>query len=339
MNFSSITLRPKRLFRRLAPCPRLFAGLLPAALLLSACETDIDVPEPEHTPSVALSMTIDNLAAADSVKRQNMVGRIPFVSVSKRLYDLTPLQGSTNATLEVRDAAGTVVERYKPFPSPVNVPPYYGNYNQGRYRPVLFYQFRPGQTYTVRASVPGVEPAESQLTMPSEVPVQATLTQLSTNGGQIKSRVSVSFDDPGTGADYYMVTVRIAGPGGSQGGYLNIERDEQDLPGGSVSPYQLTAASSTWELYPFSDANVNGQRISFSGNITHQNSSGSGRSLYLEVTLCHLTRDQYLFYNSYRKYQDNDGNPFAEPTPLYSNVKSGFGIFGATTDAVTTIRL
>lgn len=339
MNFSSTSLRRKlRPGRLLIQFPRLFA-LLPAALLVTACETDIDVPEPEHTPRVALSMTLDNLPAADSVKRLDMVGRIPFVSVSQRLYDLTPLMGSANATLEVRDAAGTVVERYKAIPRPANTPPYYNYYGQGRYRPVLFYQFQPGQTYTVRASVPGIEPAESQLTMPEVVPVQAGLTELSNDGGQIKSRLTVAFDDPGATTDYYIVTVRIAGPGGSRGGYLNIERNDQDLPGGSVSPYQLTAANSTWELYPFSDANVNGQRISFSGNIIYQSSGNGGRAQYLEVTLSHLTRDQYLFYNSYLQYQDNNGNPFAEPTPLYSNLTPGFGIFGAATDAVATIRL
>lgn len=338
MNFSATILRRKPLSARLQQLPRPAALLLPATLLLSACETDIDVPEPEHTPRIALSMTLDNLTTADSVKRQDMVGRIPFVSVSKRLYDLTPLQGSLNATLEVRDAAGTVVERYRPYATQ-GTPPYYYYYGQGRYRPVLNYQFRPGQTYAVRASAPGVEVAESQLTMPTEVPVQATLTELSNDGGQIKSRLTVGFNDPGAGPDYYVVTVRMAGPGGVRQGYLNIERNDQDIPGGSVAPYQLSAANSSWDLYPFSDANVNGQRISFSGVITYQSNASSGRSQYLEVTLSHLTRDQYLFYQSYLQYIDNDGNPFAEPTPLYGNVTPGFGIFGAATDAVERIPL
>ncbi|GAB3831688.1 DUF4249 domain-containing protein [Hymenobacter jeollabukensis] len=311
------------------------ALLLPA--LLAACDTAIDVPEPEHTPRVAMVLTLDNLAATDSVMRQNYLGRLPFVSVSQRLYDLTPLQGRTDATVEVRDAAGAVVERYRPIAAAPSPYPGGGYYNQGQYRPTLRYQFRPGQTYRVRTTVPGIEPAESQLTLPAPVAVDVTKTPLSSNSGQTRARVTVAFDEPGGSNDYYLVTAQVVDASGQRTGYLNLS-DEDDT-GVAVPTYRLSDPRSSYELYPFSDANVNGQRLSFSANVTFYSGSGQPNppAQYLQVTLTHLTRDLYLFYNSYVQYSNNDGNPFAEPTPLYSNVAPGFGIFGGATD--TWVRL
>lgn len=341
MKSSPKTLRPKPLLSRLA---RPAARLLPAALalpLLSACETAIDVPEPEHTPRVALMLVVDNLPATDSVQRESYLGRMPFVSVSQRLYDLTPLQGSNQATLEVRGADGAVVERYRPV-SQQQSPGYPYNYGSGQYRPTLRYQYQPGQAYSVRVTVPGIEVAESQLTMPTPVPVQATLTPLSsTDIYQSRARLTVSFTDPAAAGDYYLASAQLVDAAGRRASYLNYE-DETSGSGVDVTPaYRLSEGGSWYAMYPFSDATANGQRISFSTNVTYYDNSGQpgGGPLYLQVTLTHLTRDLYLFYNSYTQYNDNDGNPFAEPTPLYSNIRPGFGVFGGSTDASVRLPL
>ncbi|RTQ50765.1 DUF4249 domain-containing protein [Hymenobacter gummosus] len=321
------------------PTPHLpgLSRALPVVLalpLLTACETAVDVPEPEHTPRVALSLTIDNLPWDDSLSRMGLIGRrLTFVGVSQRLYDSRPLQGQgrDDATLEVRDAAGTVVERYRAAPAPP------GGYGYGQYRPTLRYQFRPGQEYQVRAAVPGFEAAESRLTLPVTVPVQATVTPLSPNAnGQDRLRVTVGFDDPGGSADYYVAAARIVDQDGQQAGFLNVEDDGI----GNVAGYRLSDPASSYNLYPFTDTNLNGQRISFTQTLSYSRSGlPTGGALLLEVRLMHLTRDLYLFYNSQRQYQNNNGNPFAEPTPLYSNVSPGFGIFGGVADALVRTPL
>ncbi|MCC3158120.1 DUF4249 domain-containing protein [Hymenobacter sp. 15J16-1T3B] len=315
-------------------------NLLPLALLpalLTACDTAIDVPEPAHTPRVAMVLTLDNLAPADSLMRASYLGRQPFVSLSQRLYLLHPPEGRADATMEVRDAGGAVVERYRQVVMP---PPFPGapDYNQGVYRPTLRYQFRPGQTYTVRTAVPGTEPAESQLTLPVPVPVEVTKTPLSSSGsGQSRARLTVAFDDPAGSNDYYLVTAQVVDASGQRVGYINLSDEEGS--GLTVPAYRLSDPQSAYELYPFSDANVNGQRISFSANVSYGSGSIGGRPAQLQVTLTRLTRDLYLFYNSYVQYSNNDGNPFAEPTPLYSNVTPGFGIFGGAADSWVRLPL
>ena len=60
---------------------------------------------------------------------------------------------------------------------------------------------------------------------------------------------------------------------------------------------------------------------------------------FVEVTVSSITLDAYNFYLSRRRYYDSDGNPFAEPAPLTSNVRPGYGLFGGATDVTYRIRL
>ncbi|WP_345220517.1 DUF4249 domain-containing protein [Hymenobacter koreensis] len=311
-------------------------ALASTSLLLAGCETSIDVPEPEHTPRIATSYVLDAGPANDSLGRQLFSDRQPFVSVSQRLFDSRELKGRNDATIEVRDEAGTVVQRYR------SARPQSGGTfgTDGYYQPRLSYQFQPGSTYQLRVAVPGIEPAESQLTMPTQVPVAtASFTQLSSPdpyGGR-KGRLSVSFDDPAGSTDYYLVYARLLD---AQGRFLTWAFADDEGDGTvSISAFKLSVPGG-YGTYPFSDRGYEGRRLTLTNTVQYYGDGGTGRGpRYIEVVVSHVTRDLYLFYNSRRVYQDNDGNPFSEPTPLHSNIKPGFGIFGGATDAVTRIPL
>lgn len=49
-----------------------------------------------------------------------------------------------------------------------------------------------------------------------------------------------------------------------------------------------------------------------------------------------LQTDQnfYHFHYSFHSFQSSDGNPFAEPTPIFSNIKDGLGCFAGYTERV-----
>lgn len=49
----------------------------------------------------------------------------------------------------------------------------------------------------------------------------------------------------------------------------------------------------------------------------------------LYVRALTLSDELYQFVVDYQKQQQNAGNPFAEPTQVYTNIKNGFGIFAA----------
>ncbi|KAA9332142.1 DUF4249 domain-containing protein [Hymenobacter busanensis] len=328
--------------------PRRALGLLvgtAAAALLSACETDIEVPEPEHEPRVAVAYVLDANPASDKRLRELFDDRVPFVSVSQRLFDSRQLEGSTNATIEVRDGAGAVVERYKPRTGQPGQGGWGGGFNStGRYEPLLGYTFRPGSSYTLRVSALNAPTAESRVTLPATVAIaEASLTPLrSTDPYNQLARLSVSFDDPSGAGNYYLVYALLRDANDNIVGAAFVD-DETD-GAVNVSRFRLSQPGS-YSTEPFSDSGFDGRRLTLTNNVRYYVNNGGtfpggpGATKYLDIVVSHITRDLYLFYNSRRVYQDNDGNPFAEPTPLYSNIEPGFGIFGGATDAVYRITL
>ena len=40
-----------------------------------------------------------------------------------------------------------------------------------------------------------------------------------------------------------------------------------------------------------------------------------------------------------QRYQDSHDNPFAEPAPLASNIRNGYGLFGGATDTKLVIPI
>lgn len=54
-------------------------------------------------------------------------------------------------------------------------------------------------------------------------------------------------------------------------------------------------------------------------------------TVWLDVSLQHITRDYYLYVASLKKYDQADGNPFAEAVSVFTNVDKGLGIFSSYT--------
>lgn len=59
----------------------------------------------------------------------------------------------------------------------------------------------------------------------------------------------------------------------------------------------------------------------------------------IEVILYTITEDRYLYETTLINYQENDGNPFAEPVIIHENVSSGNGIFTMSSGSVFTIEI
>lgn len=61
-------------------------------------------------------------------------------------------------------------------------------------------------------------------------------------------------------------------------------------------------------------------------------------SSFVVVHLYHTEKPYYLYHKSLRDYDDGKG-PFAEPTPVYSNVEGGLGVFTSYTVDSLVVRL
>ncbi len=101
------------------------------------------------------------------------------------------------------------MERYRPV-KPAN--PSYYDPGLGYYRPVLGFRPQAGQAYTLRASLPGLETAESTLTMPAPVSiVSGSFTPGPTSNPANRAyagRLSVVQDDPNAN-NYYLAFARV----------------------------------------------------------------------------------------------------------------------------------
>lgn len=323
-------------------------GLLLSLGVLSGCETVIDLPEPEHTPRIALKYILSNYEPA----RQNddlTNSRQLFVSNSERIFSNKQARGRKDATVVVLDENGTVVERFQPeLPTSP-----YDTFNIGYYQPTLGLKGEPGRTYKLRASLPGFETVESTLSLPA-VPVIESATfiknESKSNAGNVYGQLSLTVaDDPGA-ANYYVAFARAINSQNSQyQAWSQVEVDEEasDLEV-DLGQFQLSTINGfqgySFGLYPYADTNVNGQRFSLTTNVRYYDGyclppNNCQRPDYLEVYVTSMTRETYNFFLARRRYNDSDGNPFAEPAPLPSNIRPGYGLFGGMTDAVYRIKL
>ena len=316
--------------------------ILLAATALAGCETTVNLPEPPHTPRVALRYTLTT-APQDSSFGELYAQRQLYISNSQRVFDTRELLGRTDATVELRNVAGTVVERYRPTLTT----------NTGRtpgfYRPVLGFRPQVGQAYTLRASLPGLETAESTLTMPTPAVVESgTYVDRTASGSNpganvFRGRLNLVIQDNPNAANYYLAFARVLDQQGRPGGWSSVDVDyESQSSSVSIGQFQLSSPQQQYSIYPFADTDVNGQRISLSTDVRFYSNCFQGTCPapgYIEVHVSSITPEAYNFYLSRRRYYDSDGNPFAEPAPLASNVRPGYGLFGGATDVTYRIRI
>ncbi|HEX8327264.1 MAG TPA: DUF4249 domain-containing protein [Hymenobacter sp.] len=317
-----------------------------AATALSSCETDVDLPEPPHTPRVALSFTL-SANPQDSSFSELYYGRQLYISNSQSAFDTKELTGRNDATVDLRDAAGQVVERYRPAS---------GSPQQGRpgepgyYRPVLGFRPQVGQPYTLRATLPGFETAESTLTLPAAPVIEsATYTPRAVanpNSSDYSGRLSLVLRDDPAAANYYLAFARLLDKQGKPGNWspVDVDYNSQSSTVGSIGQFQLSSPQQDYSVFPFADTDANGARIALTSDVRYYSgcfSPGGNcpQPGYMEVYVSSITADAYNFYLSRRRYYDSDGNPFAEPAPLASNVRAGYGLFGGATDATYRILL
>lgn len=205
---------------------------------------------------------------------------------------------------------------------------------------------QPGKTYQLAAAAPGFTTATATTATPAK-PVITRLVftpnaRTTTEGNQLDD-LTVTFNDPGSEKDYYLVRVMIAG--GNNFYYpvyciysndIDIERPPTDDPMSSNSCL-------SGEQVMLRDVNFNGRakqlRISFdAGAADPFIEPGTGRMFRSYVELQHITEDQFKFLKSRDAYDFAADNPFAEPVLVYSNVKNGYGIFAVHSQAVDSIR-
>lgn len=282
-----------------------FAFVLMLLGSLTSCEKEIPFDAEVSEPKLVLN----SLFTSDSVWKVH-------VSQSLSVLDTGQLDRVLDAMVTIDDGVGNQVTLQHQGE---------GIYEAATEMPA------PSQTYTITASAPGYEQVNASDAIPGAVQIVSLDTNLRYNPDSTLSLdIELTFNDPSGERNFYMIemlesytfifgtdTISEEYPG-----YLvctdpNIETDNSFSGGGFENYY---------EYILLKDAAFDGQSYTIKFSIEELYIDPQFENKY---TLS-LVASSEAFFNYRRSYQafiNTQGNPFAQPVQVYSNVEGGHGIF------------
>lgn len=160
-----------------------------------------------------------------------------------------------------------------------------------------------GRTYKLVVTLNNGDVAEAETTVPDKSMqiLSASVQTITTNNNEFQ-RFKISFQDDVGQTNYYRVAMATI---------------QSYVPNDTT--YSETGIRNT-----YTDANKNGQLMEVSFDSYFPSNYGSAAYM---IYLLNTDKDYYLLHNSLRNYQE--GNPFAEPSLVYTNIKGGLGVFAS----------
>lgn len=287
---------------------RIFLLLFPAALLLSSCDNLVngvvrDIDLPPHESQLAASLFLDS--------RDSNISAI--VSSSKGIYDTGQSKSVFNAECVLAVGATTynwsTMDQYE------------------RYTELLPDRFgAPTDSLVFTVNHPDFTSVSATQVFPSAPQVSLELNYGATQlYGEISDELVITLKDiPGVNQHYIVsidVHFRTALSGQDTAEYYNLYW-ETEYPNstrlwGQESALLLSEDGLDRDIKFSAATGVN--PIDFA--MLHE----------YRVKVSALSEEMYLFYKSYSAYENANGNPFAEPVVLYSNMSNNMGCFGVST--------
>ena len=287
---------------------RLFLLLFPAALFLSSCDNLVngvvrDIDLPPHESQLAASLFLDS--------RYSNISAI--VSSSKGIYDTGQSKTIYNAECVLNVGATTynwsTIDQYE------------------RYTELLPDRFgAPTDSLIFTVNHPDFTSVSATQVFPSAPQVSLELNYGATQlNDEISDELIITLKDiPGVNQHYIIsidVHFRTALSGQDTSEYYNLYW-ETEYPNstplwGKESALLLSEDGLDRDIKFSAATGVN--PINFA--MLHE----------YRVKVSALSEEMYTFYKSYTAYENANGNPFAEPVVLYSNMSNNMGCFGVST--------
>lgn len=149
--------------------------------------------------------------------------------------------------------------------------------------------------------------------------------------GYVADLFSIEFDDP-SGENYYSLEANY------NQSYEYVDQNGDTMYQDNTNRVYLFSNDpllfQTSNGLLFSDASFDGKtaQLEALGDIYNKPDS-------ITVILNSISRDAYLYERSLELFRQNDGNPFAEPVTVHSNIEGGYGIFAATRSSSKSIEV
>ena len=301
-----------------------------AVLILFSCELVIDVETPDFDPSIVANSIIQ----PDSSFRVYLSRDYYILDNQIDNYEKQGLTGATIRLFENDQLLGTMNE--------IVIETQWGETFNGYY--VFDYQPKAGQTYRMEVEKSGYETVIAEQQIPQGLPdvtVAITDTTESEWGSELY-KVEMDLKDL-PGDNYYEVQLYIS----TWEPNYDYEKDstwyrqviyelyaypESIL----VSEYQERFLFSD-ELFKDTDYTITFEIENYFNYYYDDGISEPPGDSYIFYQVRNCTEAYYNYYNSAALYSWNDGNPFAEPVHVYTNIENGFGIFGSFTSRTDTL--
>ena len=288
---------------------RIFLLLFPAALLLSSCDNLVngvvrDIDLPPHESQLAASLFLDS--------RDSNISAI--VSSSKGIYDTGQSKSVFNAECVLNVGATTynwsTMDQYE------------------RYTELLPDRFgAPTDSLVFTVNHPDFTSVSATQVFPSAPQVSLELNYGATQlYGDISDELVITLKDiPGVN-QHYIVSIDVHLQNGTFTGqdtseyynlYWETEYPNSTRLWGKESALLLSEDGLDRDIKFSAATGVN--PINFA--MLHE----------YRVKVSALSEEMYTFYKSYTAYENANGNPFAEPVVLYSNMSNNMGCFGVST--------
>ncbi|MGB3849957.1 MAG: DUF4249 domain-containing protein [Tunicatimonas sp.] len=312
------------------------------ALAFSACEmvVDVDVPNPPSRLVANAFLQADSIVVVELTQSQSILTNAELKSVSGAVVTLLE-ETQLVATLEESETSG-----------------------------IYFSTFTPsvGKTYTLRVSKDGFESVEASTFIAPPVAIRSVEldttvflnTFLNFEDSLVTDRrvnikeARLTLDDPGEERNYYEVSVyrnelqllpRFDDEGNYSGDdtvrYLRQQtlRSEDPVVANTASDPLLGESGFYGTTLSFNDDLFNGKSytLRFIPEVYGFSFEGSEGRLY--VILSTVSEGQYRYTRSVDLQYENDGNPFAEPVQVYTNVENGFGIMAGSSASQVIVSL
>lgn len=197
-----------------------------------------------------------------------------------------------------------------------------------------------GKTYIVTSVAAGFDSVWAQVQVPDSVTFYVSSVDTGKTDAKLGDYAELFFtlNDKVSSADNYILTALIIDSGAYQDEFGNwfpfvegydacIQLLDTRLNTSAGGPF--SGIDDCDNKYNFDDGLFNGQSVNSSVKVfvnSHEYALLYSRKVYLELAL--LNNDLYQYTRTRRQAENAQGNPFAEPVQVYTNVRNGFGIVG-----------
>jgi hypothetical protein len=258
--------------------------------LFLSCTKEANIKLPEAKPMTAMYSYI---CPSDTIIRLKLMSSSPLYSSN----EIDVLASVSDGDVKISGAQGTAQLIF--------------NQNTGYYElKTSSYPIVPGQLYKMKVTAINGDVATAETQVPfTAVPINMVTVEAITENNQTSDLIKVSFTDEPGRVNYYRMAA---------------------LNGFAYTFQADTIVHETRISELYSDINHDGENVSLAGRFRQRSDSTEYYAAeYYDVLLYNCSESYYNFNKSPRNGSGISFPPPGEPTLMYSNVKGGFGCFGA----------